>query len=83
MIVRSSSGNLPHIPNHVAAQRKALYAVLAAGVARRQNVQSTFALPVLLSGIVSLTLNTTEFLVLDKRFKESLRSNMKLPDKAL
>ena len=88
-IVRSSSGNLPHILDRVAAHRKALYAVLAAGVARRHNanpaagikVQNTFALPVLLSGIASLTLNASEFLVLDKHFKESLRSIMKLPDK--
>ena len=88
-IVRSSSGNLPHILDRVTAHRKALYAVLPAGVARRHNanqaaaikVHNTFALPVLLSGVASLTLNTAELLVLDKHFKETLRSIMKLPDK--
>ena len=88
-IVRSSSGNLPYFLDRVAAHRKALYSVLPAGIARRHNtnqaagikVQNNFALPVLLSGIAALTLNTSEFQVLDKYFKQTLRSIMKLPDK--
>ena len=76
-IVRSSSGNLPHILDRVSAHRKALFAVLPAGLARRHNtnqaaslkVQSTFALPVLLSGVASLTLNSAEFDVLDKHLE--------------
>ena len=88
-IVRSSSGNLPHILDRVSAHRKALFAVLQAGLARRHNanqaaslkVQSTFALPVLLSGVASLTLNSAEFDVLDKHFKQTLRTLLKLPDR--
>ena len=33
-IIRSSSGNLPHILDRVSAHRKALFAVLPAGLAR-------------------------------------------------
>ena len=88
-IIRSSSGNLPHLLDRVSAHRKALFAVLPAGLARRHNanpaaslkVQSTFALPVLLSGVASLTLNSSEFDVLDKHFKQTLRTLLKLPDK--
>ena len=72
VIVRSSSGNLPHILDRISAHRKALYAVLPSGIARRHNanlaaaikVHNTFALPVLLSGIAALTLNTSELQVL-------------------
>ena len=61
-IVRSSSGNLPHIMDRISAHRKALYAVLPSGIARKHNsnqaaaikVHNTFALPVLLSGIAHL-----------------------------
>ena len=88
-IVRSSSGNLPHILDRVSAHRKSLFAVLPSGLARRHNanqaaslsVQNTFSLPVLLSGLASLTLNATEVDVLDKHFKDTLRTLMKLPDK--
>ena len=67
----------------------ALFAVLQAGLAKRHNanqaaslkVQSTFALPVLLSGVASLTLNSVEFDVLDKHFKQTLRTLLKLPDR--
>ena len=88
-IVRSSSGNLPHILDRVSAHRKSLFAVLPSGLAKRHNanqaaslsVQNTFSLPVLLSGLASLTLNATDVDVLDKHFKETLRKLMKLPEK--
>ena len=89
-IVRSSSGNLPHILDRVAAHRKSLFAVLPSGLARRHNanqaaalsVHNSFSLPVLLSGIAPLTLTSTEVDVLDKHFKNILKSLMKLPDKS-
>lgn len=89
-IVRSSSGNLPHILDRIAGHRKSLFAVLPSGLARRHNanqaaalsVHNSFALPVLLSGIAPLTLASSEMDVLDKHFKGILKSLMKLPDKS-
>ena len=88
-IVRSSSSNLPHILDRIAAHRKSLFAVLPAGLARRHNtnqaaalsVQNTFSLPVLLSGVACLSLTTSDHNVLDKHFKSTLNRLMKLPDK--
>ena len=88
-IVRSSSSNLPHILDRIAAHKKSLFAVLPAGLARRHNtnqaaalsVQKTFSLPVLLSGVASLSLSNAEYDILDKHFRNTLRSLMKLPDK--
>ena len=45
-IVRSSSGNLPHILDRVAAHRKALYSVLPAGIARRHNTNQAAGIKV-------------------------------------
>ena len=61
-------GDLPHILDRSSAHRKALYAVLPYGIARRHNsnqaaaikVHNTFGLPVLLSGVAALTLSTNE-----------------------
>ena len=88
-IVRSSSSNLPHILDRIAAHRKSLFAVRPAGLARRHNtnqaaalsVQNTFSLPVLLSGVACLSLTTSDHNVLDKHFKSTLNRLMKLPDK--
>ena len=89
-ILRSSgAGNLPHILDRISAHRKSLFAVLPAGLARRHNpniaaslkVQSSLALPVLLSGLASLNLTSAETEVLDKHYKGILRALCKLPDK--
>ena len=89
-IVRSFSGNLPQFLDRVAAHRSSLFAVLPSGLAQCHNanqaaalsVHNSFSLPVLLSGIAPLTLTSTEVDVLDKHFKNILKSLMKLPDKS-
>ena len=88
-IVRSNSGNLPHILDRVSSHRKALFSVLPAGLARHHSanpaaslrVNSMLALPVLLSGVASLLLITSELNVLSQHHKNILRSLLKLPDK--
>ena len=86
-VIRSStSGNLPHIQNRVASHIKALFSVLPAGLSRKQNanpavslrIQSTFANPVLLSGVASLTLTGEELGILHSHHKNTLLNLLKL-----
>ena len=88
-IVRSTSGNLPHILNRFIAHRRALAAVLPVGLARghRGNpaaairVHHMYATSVLLSGLNSLVLKKTEIAMLDQHMKISMQSLQKLMDK--
>ena len=89
-IVRSSDySNLPHILDRISNHKRALYGVLPAGLARRNNanpaaslrVQNVHALPVLLSGLGSIQLSNPDTNTLEKHYKNTLRCLMKLPDK--
>ena len=63
-VTRSVSGNLPHILHRIASHKRSLGAVLSAGMARHHRgnpaaslmVEKIYSLPVLLSGVASLTL---------------------------
>ena len=72
-VLRSTGGNLPHIVNRVAVHKKALHALLPAGLARRHRgspraslkISQLYGVPVLLSGLASLVLTKTELDIVD------------------
>ena len=67
-VVRCAEGNSPNITARLAAHRKAVFALLYAGMAKghRANpsaclrIETVFALPVLLSGLASTVLTSKE-----------------------
>ena len=67
-VLRNTSGNLPHIVNRVAMHKNALYALLPAGIAKRQRgnpaaslkLSQLYGAPVLLSGMATLVLSEAE-----------------------
>ena len=84
-VVRSPSGNLPHLLGRFAAHRKALGAVLFSGIARNHRgnlaaalrIESVYAVPVLLSGIASLVLTSSQVNMIDQHYIYTLRNLMK------
>ena len=87
--IRSVNGNSPHLISRFVAYRKALYAILPVGLARRHRVNpvvgiqahQVYATPVLLSGITTLVLSTAEIKLLDQHFKNTVMNLRKLLDK--
>ena len=86
-ILRSSSpGNMDNVIARQAAHTKALYSVLAAGLARGHHgnpaaalrVERLYGCPVLLSGLASLVLSTTELSSLELHYKQNLESLQRL-----
>ena len=85
-IVRSVHGNLPHLVNRFAAHKKSLAAVLSCGVARghRANpmagikVESLYANSVLMSGLASLVLFSSEMSLVEQHYKDTLQNIQKL-----
>ena len=85
-IIRSNSGNLPHLQHRISSHSKALYSVLPAGLARNQSanpaaslrVESLYALPVLLSGVAPLLLNSQELKVIHSHHRICLQNIQKL-----
>ena len=88
-VIRSSSGNLPHILTRITEHKKALGSVLSAGMARghRGNpsaaikVEKLYACPVLMSGLASLRLSQTEITSIDNHYKTTLEGLLKLHPK--
>ena len=85
-VVRSSEGNGPNISARLTAHRRAVYAVLHAGLAKghRANpaacirVETVFAAPVILSGLASLVLTIKEENILDQHYKVHLQRLLRL-----
>ena len=85
-VIRSSSGNLPHVQNRVASHLKSLFSVLPAGLARNQNanpvvslrIHNIFASPVLMSGVACLTLSSEELGILHSHHKNTIQNLLKL-----
>ena len=85
-IIRSISGNLPHISGRITAHKKALLAVLPLGLARSHHgnpaaclrINQVFATPVLFSGLGSLILNKAEINLLEKYLKTTIQNLLKL-----
>ena len=88
-VLRSPDGNLPHILGRISSHSKALFSVLPAGLAENHNsnpgaalkVQALSALPVLLSGMATLCLSSSEINILSLHYKKTLQRLMRLPDK--
>ena len=84
-IIRSPSGNLPHLMHRFTAHRKALGAVLFSGLARNHRgnlaaavkIEKLYALPVLLSGLASLVLTKSEENMIDQHYIGTLRNLLK------
>ena len=85
-IIRSTSGNLPHISGRISAHKKALLAVLPLGLARGHHgnpaaclrIKQVFATPVLFSGLGSLILSRTEINLLENYLKTTIQNLLKL-----
>ena len=86
-VIRSpETGNTPHILQRIISHKKALAAVLSAGLARRHRgnpaaslrVEKLYGLPVLLSGLGSLYLLQSEVQILSQHYKQSLQGLQKL-----
>ena len=85
-IVRSTAGNLPAIMARFIAHKKALGAVLHAGLARghRGNpaaslrVVQTYGVPVLLSGLATLVLSKSEEKLIEQHHKEIIANVQRL-----
>ena len=85
-VVRSVDGNSSHISARLAAHRKAVFAVLRAGLAKGHKanpsaclrVESIFGMPVLLSGMSSLILSKADENMLDLYYKVHIQRLLKL-----
>ena len=87
--LRSTEGNLPHILDRFSAHRKSMFALLPFGMAKshRANPASslrahqTYCLPVLLSGLPTLILSSSEIKLIDYKIKTTSQRLQKLQDK--
>ena len=85
-IIRSISGNLPHVLGRVTAHNRALGAVLHAGSSKSHcgnpaaslRVDRLYGVPVLLSGIAALVLKKTELEIIDHHHKQTIERLLKL-----
>ena len=85
-VVRSPQGNMPHILARIAATKKALGALISCGLAQasRSNpvtsirILNIYGKPVLMSGLNSLVLSTTEVATIDQQLKRILQNLMKI-----
>ena len=88
-IIRSVSGNLPHILQRLSSHLNKMAAVMHAGIGRghRGNpaaslkLESLYCTPVLLSGLGALILKKKEVEIIDNHLNLTLQNLMKLHDK--
>ena len=88
-VVRNTAGNMPNILCRVAEHKKALGAVLSAGMARGHRgspaaalrVHRLHCLPVLFSGLASLVLNRAETEIVDKHYQFTIQNLQRLHQK--
>ena len=85
-IVRSVHGNLPNILARLSAHRRAVFSVLATGLARGHSgnpaasmrVEKLYGVPVMLSGLATMVLSQTEVAMVDGHFKIHIERLLKL-----
>ena len=85
-VLRSVSGNLPHIHQRIVKHRKALASILFTGMSRSHRasplvslqVERIFGSPVLFSGMASLILNKSEVDNIAKHVKQTVQGLIKL-----
>ena len=88
-IMRSTSGNLPHIQQRIASHKKSLGSILYSGLSRRHRAnplsslkaEKTFCSPVLFSGVGALILTKPERDVLSSYVKTTTENLLKLHPK--
>ena len=89
-VLRSISGNLPHIHNRIVNHKKALGSILSMGLSKRHRAnpiaslraELVFATPVLFSGMASLLLSKSEVDIIAKHVKETTENLLKLHSKS-
>ena len=85
-VLRSVTGNLPHIQQRMVNHRKALHGILFAGLSRRHRANPLssiradriFGIPVLFSGLAALILKKSEVDILNSHVKNILQGLLKL-----
>ena len=88
-IIRNNASNLPHVTNRITAHKKAMGALLSAGLSRNHRgnpaaslrIMNIYGSGVLFSGTASLVLSKQEILVMDKHYQEMVRNVQKLYEK--
>ena len=88
-VIRSVSGNLPHIHQRLVKHRKALASILFTGMSRRHRAsplaslraERIFGTPVLFSGLASLILNNSEVEIVAHKVKQTVQDLLKLHQK--
>ena len=88
-VTRAIQGNLPHIHKKIVSHRKALCAILSAGLARRHRAnplaslraERIFGAPVLFSGMCALILQKSETDILESHVKQTVEGLLKLHKK--
>ena len=85
-VIRSTDGNLPNVLHRIAEHKKALGAVMSAGLARGHSgspaaalrVHQLHCLPVLFSGLASLVLNKAETRLIDSHYQVTIQNLQRL-----
>ena len=85
-VLRSITGNMPHLMNRIACHKKAIAATLPAGMAKghRGNpaaslrVHTLYATPVLLNGVASLVLSSAEKEIMSAHYKSTIQKLQRL-----
>ena len=88
-VMRSTSGNLPHIQQRITSHKKSLGSILQSGMSRRHRAnplsslqaEKTFCSPVLFSGVAALILSRTEKDCLVSYVKTTTQNLLKLHPK--
>ena len=86
-VIRQSSEIFPHILSRITAHKKATYLIRYASCSSTNltnlyaniRAEMCFCTPVLLSGLPSLKINTTNMNILDNYYKGSLKKILRLP----
>ena len=85
-VIRSVSGNMPHLMNRISCHKKAIAATMPAGMARGHRgtpaaslrVHTLYVTPVLLCGVASLVLSPAEITVMSVHYKSTIQKLQRL-----
>ena len=88
-VIRSVSGNLPHVHQRILSHKRALAKILSMGLSCRHRgdpvaalrAETVFATPVLYSGMASLLLTKSEISILAQHVKETTEKLLRLHPK--
>ena len=88
-VVRSTSGNLPHIMDRISSHKRGMNFVLSAGLSRGQSgnpaaslrVHQLYGTPKLFSGLATLVLSKAEIKIIDSHYQKTIQNLQRLHDK--